>query len=233
MRTLFVGLGLILAVLYFSLGNDYSVYLHWHTLLLVVGGTAALLFFVTPTTVFKIVYRAFRLLINKEDSFSEYKNEFVQLARNPYQKKKSKNPLIAYAQELWEQGVDANLFTALLSQRRMELENETIDAVQTLKNLAKYPPALGMIGTVIAMIAMFSNLDANRSHIGANLAFAMTATFFGLVLTNTFLSPIADRMQVRHVNRKRLLKNIYQILILIHQGEPATLITDQVETKFG
>ena len=112
----------------------------------------------------------------------------------------------------------------------MEIENETIDAVQAFKNLAKYPPALGMTGTVIGMIGLFTNLQ-DKSQIGSHLATAMTATFLGLVLTNMFISPLADRLQVRHINRKRMFGNVYQILLLINQDEPAQLVQSELDGR--
>ncbi|MEK6554467.1 MAG: hypothetical protein AABZ31_04435, partial [Bdellovibrionota bacterium] len=60
---------------------------------------------------------------------------------------------------------------------------------------------------------------------------AMTASFFGLILTNAALSPLGDRMQIRHVTEQRLLQSIYEMLLLINQGEAETLIADEVKYR--
>lgn len=231
MKSLSFGFIGILVVVFFSVEGSFSTYLQKHSLILVLGGSFVLLFLTTPGTVFSRLWKSCKDLVQTEESFDDYKEELEQLARTRSIAAESKNPMIRYATELWEQGVDANLFVTLMSQKRMEMENESIDAVQVLKNLAKYPPALGMTGTVMGMIALFADLDGNKSNIGQNLALAMTATFFGLIVTNVFLSPIADRMHVRHVNRKRLCQNIYQILLLINQNEPHQLISDEMEGR--
>lgn len=228
MKSLSFGLIGILIVLLLSLNGSLDMYMQMHSIIIVLGGTFALLFFATPGSVLPLVGKSMRLLTNKEEKFTDYREELEQLAKTRKLASNSRNPLIRYASELWEQGIDANLFVTLISQKRMELETETIDAVQAMKNLAKYPPALGMTGTVMGMIALFTDLDANKGNIGSNLALAMTATFFGLILTNAFLSPLADRLQVRHVNHGRLCQNIYQILLLINQGEPPQLIANEV-----
>mgnify|MGYP000347895316 CR=1 FL=1 len=123
------------------------------------------------------------------------------------------------------------LFIVLLSQKKNELVSEHSDSVQTMKNMAKYPPALGMAGTVMGMIALFSSLDSNQGNIGKDLALAMTATFFGLILANAVFSPLADRLQVNQVHNQRLYRSLYEILLLINQDEPGSLIMDEVDHR--
>jgi chemotaxis protein MotA len=230
MKTLIFGAtGILILVAYAIYGNP-ALFLQEHSIILVFGGTGLVFLLSTPVSVLNVIHRAVRSLKNDEH-LSDYADEFTRLAKSRSLEHRSKNALIAYAQELWDQGVDPDLFVVLLSQRRMELENETLDAVQALKNLAKYPPAMGMIGTVMGMIALFSQLDQQKNNVGTNLALAMTATFFGLLVSNALISPLADRLQVRHVYLRRLYSNIYQLILLINQGEPAALINGELDER--
>lgn len=230
MRTLLLGAGGIFILVAYSIHRDPQLFLQEHSMLLVIGGTGLIFLFSTPPSVIKAVFKSIRHL-RIDEKLGDYEPEFLSLSKTRSLPHRSRNALIAYSQDLWDQGVDADLFVVLLSQRRMELENETLDAVQALKNLAKYPPAMGMIGTVMAMILLFSQLDQKKSDIGANLALAMTATFFGLILSNALISPLADRLQVRHVYLRRLYANIYQLLLLINQGEPPALINGELDER--
>jgi chemotaxis protein MotA len=144
---------------------------------------------------------------------------------------KSNHHFISYAQELWNQGIDPELFIVLMSQKKAELESHTFDSVHALKNLAKYPPTLGMTGTVMGMISLFSSLDDNKNSVGTALSVAMTATFMGLILANILISPLADRLHVRHVNQQRMLENMYELLLLINQGEPSALIREELNER--
>jgi chemotaxis protein MotA len=83
----------------------------------------------------------------------------------------------------------------------------------------------------MGMISLFSALDENRSNIGSALSIAMTATFFGLVLANVFISPLADRLHVRQVHMHRTLENMYELLLLINQGEPTALIKEELNER--
>lgn len=230
MKSFFIGLLSTIAVIYLSMEGNFSFYLQPHSLIIVLGGTLAIFFFSTPGPAFKTLTYSVRLLLKDEKKLSGYSPDLEKLAKNRFDSVSSTNPLISYAQELWEQGISDNLFIALLAQKRMELENETIDAVQAFKNLSKYPPALGMTGTVIGMIGLFANLQ-DKSQVGQHLAIAMTATFLGLIVTNMVISPLADRLQVRHINRKRLYSSIYQVLLLINQNEPLQLVKTELQGR--
>lgn len=220
-------------LIYLSVDSgSWSMYLNKHAVLIVIGGTFALLAFTTPISCLKSLFKSLAELFQKERRIDEYMAEFKALSSTKRLAGKSKNALINHAADLWEQGISADLFVVLISQKRSELEERYLDAVQSLRNLAKYPPALGMTGTVIGMVALFQNLGSDtQSGIGPALALAMTATFFGLIMANGIVQPLADRLHVKYLQNKRLYKNIYQILILINHGEAESIVSDEVTDR--
>jgi chemotaxis protein MotA len=232
MSTLLIGFSLLCLIigLSFESGNA-AVYLQVHSILLVVGGTLAILLFSTTIGVLQSTWRSTVSLFKPENRFSNHVAELMGLLEDRNKVLETTNPLIQYAMELWGQGVDPELFIVLISQRRKEIESRTTDAVHALKNLSKYPPALGMTGTVMGMVTLFSNLDNNKSNIGSSLSMAMTATFLGLIVTNLIVSPLADRLHVKQVNEQRLHESIYEVLLLINRGEAASLIREEVNDR--
>jgi len=232
MVNLIIGILSAAGVLFYAIQNQWGLYMQAHSIVVVFGGSIAVFFLATPEVVTKDLFRkALKLLFKNEEKFEDYREQLAALAKNRYSKTNSKNVLINYAQDLWEQGVDQNLFIGLLSQKKDELDTEIIASIQSIKNLAKYPPTLGMIGTVIGMISMFDQLQSAKDQLGSHLAIAMTATFFGLALTNLLISPTADRLSVRHLQQKKLYNNIYQIILLINNGEAASIISGTMEPK--
>lgn len=64
------------------------------------------------------------------------------------------------------------------------------------KNLGKYPPAFGLMGTVLGMISLLSGLggaDAMKK-IGPAMGGLLVATFYGIVVANVFVLPIGDSL---------------------------------------
>lgn len=238
MKSLVFGFLLIFGIVVAALWGSYALYFQIHSIVIVVGGTIALTFFVTPDSVLHHMRQAFMELFHREESFSDYQTDLLSLAKTVGRGKAiapvlSKNPLLNYAVEMWEQGVDPDLFVVLLSQKLAELQNGHLEVIQALKSLAKYPPALGMTGTVMGMISLFSKLEGEKSNIGSDIALAMTATFFGLLISNVFIGPITDRLHVKHVRSKRLYENLYQVLLLINRGEPTALIQGETEVRLA
>lgn len=232
MNTLFIGIVAILAVVTAAMaGTPVSTFFQWHSTILVLGGTVAIFFLSTPARVIHSVRDGFARFFKREARLGEYSSELQQLARDRASGADSKHPLIQYASELWSQGVDSELVVALLSQRRQELEAQRVDAAQSLKNLSKYPPALGMTGTVMGMVSLFSVLDTAKGNIGIHLSTAMTATFLGLALANGVVSPLADRLQVVQMADVKVLDSVYEVLLLINRGEAAILINQELASR--
>ncbi|MCB0370758.1 MAG: MotA/TolQ/ExbB proton channel family protein [Bdellovibrionales bacterium] len=227
------GFVMMMGVLAWSIEGSWSVYLQLHSIIIVIGGTLALIFFSIPFNVIKNIASGIKLLFQgkSEGELAPFQNDVIELSKTKSLSQKSGHELINYAAQLWEQGIDPDLFVALISQKRNDLINEKSDAVHSLKNLAKYPPALGMMGTVMGMISLFTQLDSAQSNVGQNLALAMTATFFGLFVANGFLNPLADRLHIREVSYKRLCMNLYELILLINNDEPLELLEEEVKQR--
>jgi chemotaxis protein MotA len=64
------------------------------------------------------------------------------------------------------------------------------------KTLAKFPPAFGMIGTTMGMIALLANLGGEDALklIGPAMAVALITTLYGALLANLIFIPIAENL---------------------------------------
>jgi chemotaxis protein MotA len=230
--TLPIGMILTFVIMIYSVGtNNYQMYLNSHAMLLVGGATLSILLFSNPWEVLKNLFRDTLNLFKPNSSFHQVHKELIELAKNKNKESISRDPLIIYAKDLWKQGVPQDLFVVLISQKKQEIEQKSVCAIQCLKNLSKYPPALGMMGTVIGVVSLFQTLGANKDKMGNSLALALTATFYGLVVANALIMPLADRLQIRNTAEKKYLQDIYQILLLINQNELSDLIVDEVELR--
>ena len=106
----------------------------------------------------------------------------------------------------------------------MTLERELGEA-KVLRTLGKIAPAFGMIGTVIGLIIMMINLDVNHfDKLGLGLATALTTTFYGLVISNLLLSPLANRLEARAEERAAEMRIITEGVLLLARRMPATLV---------
>jgi chemotaxis protein MotA len=224
MSSLILGLSTVLGIVAFTMGSDYRSYFEPHSIALVLGGTVGVLLLTSPTDALFSLWVSIKGLMRPAEGLDRFQEDIRALSRNRTAPVSSGHPLISYASDLWQQGVESELFQVLLLQKRAEIESQSLAGIQTLKNLTKYPPALGMAGTVMGMVTLFSDIDTNKSNIGSSLSIAMTATFLGLVLANLFVAPLADRVHVRQMSQENLNERLCEILSLINQGEPPSLL---------
>jgi chemotaxis protein MotA len=227
MLTLPIGLIAVFLVTFFSLDvGNLGIYANSHSAVIVGLGTIAVFLLSVPKKDILLTLKSLKDLKTRDNNNLSLKESLLNLSKNrKTDLKLSDLPLISYAQELWEQGIDKNNFEYLMNEKYDELYRLSERPVVILKNLAKYPPALGMTGTVMGMIALFANLTSdNKSGIGQALAVAMTATFYGLILANMILLPIADRVHVKHQYVSDRNEDILNALLKINNDEPVSII---------
>lgn len=234
MISLPIGFFATIAVFILSMGvSNLPLYFNIHSLILVGVGTVTILLFSNPMSVLKHLMRDIGEMFRPAKEFSDVREHLKKLAVNKTSTVETSDELIKYAQDLWSQGLASELVIVLLSQKKQELELRYVDAIQCLKNLSKYPPALGMAGTVMGIVTLFQTLESNKSQMGPALAMAMTATFFGLAIANALVMPLSDRLQGKHLAEKEYLKNVYQVLLLINHDEASYLVEDEVGNRAG
>jgi chemotaxis protein MotA len=67
--------------------------------------------------------------------------------------------------------------------------------VDILQAMTSHAPAFGMVGTLIGMVAMLSNLTDNISGIGPSLAVAFLSTLYGVLSARMVYIPAAARLR--------------------------------------
>lgn len=76
-----------------------------------------------------------------------------------------------------------------------------------LRKAAEFAPAMGLIGTLIGLVQMLGNLD-DPSTIGPSMAVALLTTFYGAVLANMVLMPLAAKLE-RNSDEELLINQLY------------------------
>lgn len=226
MLSLPIGMLFILSVIYFSLpSSGLEVYINGHSFVIVVTGTIAILVLSTPVSGLKSLSGALLKLWKAKFNEKQMNDLLQEMVQNKKSKSSHLNPLAKQAQDLWEQGVDPKLIEHMLELTMEQFVKNLQEPVSLMRSLSKYPPALGMLGTVMGMVSLFANLSAeNRSNIGENLAIAMTATLYGLVLANALITPLADRLSAQFQREVKFNETLLHALIMVNRDEPIAVI---------
>lgn len=78
-----------------------------------------------------------------------------------------------------------------------------------LRRASEVAPAMGLIGTLVGLVQMLGGLE-NPTTIGPAMALALLTTFYGAVLGNVVLAPLAAKLE-RSAEDEALIKTLYTI----------------------
>lgn len=78
-----------------------------------------------------------------------------------------------------------------------------------LRRASEVAPAMGLIGTLVGLVQMLGSLNDPTS-IGPAMALALLTTFYGAVLGNVVLAPLAAKVE-RAADEDALIKTLYTI----------------------
>ena len=196
-------------VIYFAVTTGIKnpgIFLSPHAAAIVIGGTTAAALICFPFTyflsLFKVFFRAW-LGKGKQEQIDTI-NEIVKLSHivNDGHKmtdelKKIKNLFLREALELLENGGLSEDELNEVLEKRVELQNEIYkrDSL-TFKIIGKFPPAFGLIGTTLGMVALLQGLGQPDAfeQLGPSMSIALVATFYGLILANVILIPVGENL---------------------------------------
>lgn len=94
-------------------------------------------------------------------------------------------------------GHDGEVVRAILEKDvKMASERHSL-AGSVFKSMADVAPAMGMIGTLVGLVAMLSNMDDPKS-IGPAMAVALLTTLYGAIMANMVGIPISEKLSLRN-----------------------------------
>lgn len=87
------------------------------------------------------------------------------------------------------------------------MANRHSKGANIIRKAAEFAPAMGLIGTLIGLVQMLGNLD-DPSTIGPSMAVALLTTFYGAVLSNMVLMPMAAKLE-RNSEEELMICQLY------------------------
>ncbi len=199
-------LGIFLVGWAIMTGGDVGAYVNGPAVLIVVGGaTAATLASQPLKGFFKIPRVVAKTLFNKTAEPAEIIRNLVDLAEVARRDGilalegmigEMKDDFIVRGVQMAVDGTDPEIIQAVMETELENLLERHETGKSVLDGMGRYAPAFGMIGTLIGLVAMLSNMD-DPSKIGAGMAAALLTTLYGALLANVVFLPMADKLALR------------------------------------
>ncbi|MBN4055151.1 flagellar motor protein PomA [bacterium AH-315-K03] len=125
--------------------------------------------------------------------------------------------------QLLVDGHDPDVVKTILSKdmdKAVERHEVGSDIFAALGDVA---PAMGMIGTLVGLVAMLSNMDDPKS-IGPAMAVALLTTLYGAMLANMVAIPISDKLSLRRGEESMNKSLVIDALLAIQGGQNPRVI---------
>ncbi len=112
------------------------------------------------------------------------------------EKELSKDPFLKKSMQMVIDGYSANDVEFFLSQEiEAEIERHKRSA-NMCRRASEVAPAMGLIGTLVGLVMMLSNLETPET-IGPSMAIALLTTFYGAILGTVIMAPLAVKLEKR------------------------------------
>jgi chemotaxis protein MotA len=126
-------------------------------------------------------------------------------------------------------GRDAETIRELMSLEIQYLQERHANGKKILEFMGASAPAFGMIGTLIGLIQMLSNLS-DPSSLGSGMAVALITTFYGAFLANLVCLPLAGKLGIYSKSETIAMEMITEGICSIAQGENPTLVREKMQS---
>ena len=203
---LLLGLGVTAVGLFLST-SDVMMFVDGTSIFIVLGGTlASTAISVRLPRIMKLL-KIFinKMLKGKSVDFQDVIKQIIRLSDAFYSKKNLQefkesldDPFIGECIDLYtDELVDDERFIRMLRDRIINMKKALTLDVNRFKNIGKYPPAFGMMGTTMGMVVLLSGLggkDAMKT-MGPAMAVCLITTLYGVIVANVMIVPISENIE--------------------------------------
>lgn len=229
--------GFAIVVFAMVLGGSLGMFVDVPSILIVLVGSTLVVLMKFSLAGFlsagKVAAKAFAFKLDKPEEIIESVVELADAARKggllSLEGKEIPNPFLAKGIQLLIDGHDADVVRSLMSRDRDLAVARHGSGAQVFSALGDVGPAMGMIGTLIGLVAMLSNMDDPKS-IGPAMAVALLTTLYGAMLANMVAIPIADKLKLR-MGEEELIKTMaIDAILAIQAGQNPRVIESMLRT---
>lgn len=125
--------------------------------------------------------------------------------------------------QLLVDGHDPDVVKALLSKDKVQAVERHAIGAAIFAEMTDMAPAMGMIGTLIGLVAMLANMDDPKS-IGPAMAVALLTTLYGAIIANAMTGPMSSKLKLRADEEAMIKSLVIDALLAIQGGQNPRVI---------
>ncbi|MGQ8365051.1 flagellar motor protein PomA [Glaciecola sp. 1036] len=213
------------------MGGDIMIFFNVPSLLIVFGGSIFVVLMQYPMSQFlgagKVMGKAFSFKLQTPEELIEKIVQMADEARKggflALEEQEIENAFMQKGVNMLVDGHDVDVVRDTMYKDIVNTTERHESGAVIFKSMGDVAPAMGMIGTLIGLVAMLSNMDDPKA-IGPAMAVALLTTLYGAMMANLFCLPVSFKLNVRSSEEKLNQSLILDGILGIADGQNPRVI---------
>ena len=228
--------GILVIAVMMLMGGDVHMFISEHAMIIIFGGSIAATMIRFPLGVMlhglplgaKFAFTMSRL--SARDLVDELAR-IAEIARKQgpvgLEKVEANDPFLAKGIRYVADGYDLEFIRDNLERDRDNFLMHLDEGSKIYRAIGDCAPAFGMIGTLLGMVQMFSNMS-DPSKLGPFMAVALLATLYGALVANLICLPIADKLHGKLIDEETNRTLIIDGILMIRDSKSPALVREML-----
>ncbi len=213
------------------------------SILITFGGAAATTMMQNPMSITMKVPEVFKIVLRQQ--VISAKDKILQIVS--FAEKARRDGLLALeddmdqlddkflkkALQLVVDGTDPEIVRKVMEIEIASLEGRHADNRGWWDSLSTMGPAFGMLGTLIGLVGMLSNLGGDAHSLGKAMAAALITTLYGSFLANVISIPIANKLRLRTAEEVQIKQILLEGTLSIQSGDNPRIVLEKLVSYLG
>lgn len=231
-----MGAGLVLWGI--IIGSPLGAFINWSGLLIVLGGSTGALLVSFPVEQIKQVAKVTQqALFEKTQDIGALAEKFAGLAQRARREgllaleddiEDMDDPFMRNGLQMVIDGFEPESIRDIMETDIRNLGKRHMMGQSVFRTWGAIAPAFGMIGTLIGLVQMLTALD-DPDAIGPGMAVALLTTFYGTLLANLVLNPIAGKLEIRSEAELKYREAILESLLALQAGVNPRILQEKLK----
>lgn len=126
-------------------------------------------------------------------------------------------------------GTDPEQVRSILEIDLINMEERHARGYEIFKEAGGFSPTLGIIGTVLGLIAVLSELGGNTEELGHSIALAFIATLYGVGAANLFWLPTAKNLELKSKAEIHVKQVLLEGIMSIQAGDNPRVVEEKLQ----
>jgi chemotaxis protein MotA len=221
--------GIAISFSIFHLKQDFTHYFDPVGIAVVLGGTLAVATIILPWNLLTEIKETFKSLLgNSRVDMKTLNHECFEMIKTAHsghahfdsnQQGYIAHQILHDGAELIQLGFHHQKINHILDERIYQWAERKQKVANAIRSLAKYPPAFGLVGTVLGLMSLMRAISdgASSTETGLRMAVALVATLYGLLTANLIINPAGENVLKKTNDEKKAAELALQAVLLASQ----------------